>query len=1435
MATRVSSLKATLTLEDQQFLKEIEKASRAFSELANRARIGAASVVASLDKMTAAAAKAASAVASANASIASTVQKTSNSVQSANTQIASSAGQTATATSNAAAKINNSLNQISSSSGNASKTFAQNMQSMAANLATVGRNMTIGITGPVALVAKQAIKASGDFEESMNVLQATSGASAAEMKKVGTVARALGQDLSLPATDAVTATDAILTMVRSGISLTDAMAAAKPVLQFSAAAQISNADAALIAADAMNQFKIKSSDVAAVTDILTNAQNKGAGDAKSFAEALKQSAATSGALNISFGDTATSLALLGKEMGVRGSAAGTDFANAMQSLLGKSRQSKDALTVLGATFKDSNGNFVGLSKAADILKEKLGALSPASRAAFERMIGGQRAMKTIELLAREGSVGFNKMREAMSKTGTAADISAARMKGINGAIDAMKSSITTALVDAVTPYLGAIKNLGLRIADLINSFSKLSPAQKDQIIKFSLIAAAAGPVIFVFSRVIAVTVSLYKTFQIVKGVMAGIQFASFAAKAVGAFAKIRTGFMAVSLAAQISKTAVLISMGGIVLTVGLVAAAVAALTSIWVANVGHIQEVTAAMWTTLVQIFSSGADTVGKIWQGVIELMTARTFTGIQKIVEGSKAIVSKFGDNLQGEIIKREAQDLKDQNRLVEEVKAAAAKKKAAKLQAIKDEQDIVNRIKSMQRAMMTPMSKQGKDIDPFAAVDNLRKKRKEDRKPKKSPRELQEIAFTKQLSSARSELAAVTSGEDNETGKLIGRFNLLDPVRVRELARIKEEIKTQRDLTQAKQQYGEEIKILEMSVQMFQAGENKGLIELKKQYPLLTLAQLRYKQSLQEVEKKHIEAADAAQAVRNSVSSMLTSIVKASAVTKEHKAAVELFAESIRKEHPEIRTSTELWNLLTAAQKEQAVTQAEASRKAGIASILPTLTEAIQNQRRELNKWTANSEIAVVASELFGSVLESNVPILAQLTPEMERQIELYIENKRVVLDAQSATQHYLDTLERYPEALRNAKKSNIDAAAALEVFRSGNLEAIFALETHGIVLNQATEEQKAGIRTQFGFANATKVTAIEVEHLKEQFDNQMTAGARMTISLEKTQAMFDALADTSGLSVFALEQTGVAFGKLDDKTKILVRSQFELEKGIATRNITMNASKDAAANIANANALATISINEQSTALANLVSGNQIAIFAWEKYKVRLQDVNAETATAIKRDFQITKQIEKIKAVSEAFSGAFESAFKDLTHGFKSFAQSMIKGVEDMLVQIAAKFLAAKLTESLFGATGGGGGLFGMLGGLIGGGDASLKGASGIGGLFGKALGGGIAGGGGGGLGPGGSSLLSDSFFTNGGGIPKFGSGGDASRGRAYIVGDKGPELFVPRESGRVVPNGQFGGVTNHITIMAKDADSFRKSRSTVQADITVMTQNAQRRNG
>ena len=61
----------------------------------------------------------------------------------------------------------------------------------------------------------------------------------------------------------------------------------------------------------------------------------------------------------------------------------------------------------------------------------------------------------------------------------------------------------------------------------------------------------------------------------------------------------------------------------------------------------------------------------------------------------------------------------------------------------------------------------------------------------------------------------------------------------------------------------------------------------------------------------------------------------------------------------------------------------------------------------------------------------------------------------------------------------------------------------------------------------------------------------------------------------------------------------------------------------------------------------------------------------------------------------------------------------------------------------------------------------------------------------------------------------------NGGQAQGNTPYLIGERGPELFVPQNAGKIIPNHALGGgssVVNNTTevtysIQAMDASSFR----------------------
>lgn len=149
----------------------------------------------------------------------------------------------------------------------------------------------------------------------------------------------------------------------------------------------------------------------------------------------------------------------------------------------------------------------------------------------------------------------------------------------------------------------------------------------------------------------------------------------------------------------------------------------------------------------------------------------------------------------------------------------------------------------------------------------------------------------------------------------------------------------------------------------------------------------------------------------------------------------------------------------------------------------------------------------------------------------------------------------------------------------------------------------------------------------------------------------------------------------------------------------------------------------------------------------------------DVVARTGeNFVKSQTDISQMEEFGKQAARNMQDAFaQFLFDPFDEGLKGMAESFIKTLHKML----AEAVAAQLLQSLFGGMGGMG-----------------------------------AGGGAGGFLAGFASIF-------GGGLAK---GGHMDAGKAYLVGEKGPELVLPSESGTVIPNEALQGIGNsyHTTV-------------------------------
>lgn len=71
-----------------------------------------------------------------------------------------------------------------------------------------------------------------------------------------------------------------------------------------------------------------------------------------------------------------------------------------------------------------------------------------------------------------------------------------------------------------------------------------------------------------------------------------------------------------------------------------------------------------------------------------------------------------------------------------------------------------------------------------------------------------------------------------------------------------------------------------------------------------------------------------------------------------------------------------------------------------------------------------------------------------------------------------------------------------------------------------------------------------------------------------------------------------------------------------------------------------------------------------------------------------------------------------------------------------------------------------------------------------------------------------------------------------GGPVGAGTPYLVGERGPELFVPQVAGKINPNTSSAGINITMNISAQDAASFRASEAQIAAAMMDAARRAQR---
>jgi TP901 family phage tail tape measure protein len=319
----------------------------------------------------------------------------------------------------------------------------------------------VGVGTVGALLAKQlkdALSVGLDWTNTMNTFQSVTNATTSEMDKASAAARQLGTDISLPATSANDAAAAMTELAKGGFSVQQSMDAAKGSLQLAAAAGISATDAATIQSQALQAFGLNASSAGKMSDTLANAANASSAEITDVAYALQAAGTVANQFGLSAEDTAAAVALLANN-GIKGSDAGTLLKASLLALTDQGKPAQGAIKELGLTVYDAQGKFVGLHALYQQLGEAAKRMTPEMYQAYTATLFGSDAMRIAGVAAKDGSVSYDQMRTAIDRQGAAADVAAAKTRGLPGAIERVKNNLESLQLKAYDAFQGPVTKL----------------------------------------------------------------------------------------------------------------------------------------------------------------------------------------------------------------------------------------------------------------------------------------------------------------------------------------------------------------------------------------------------------------------------------------------------------------------------------------------------------------------------------------------------------------------------------------------------------------------------------------------------------------------------------------------------------------------------------------------------------------------------------------------------------------------------------------------------------------------------------------------------------------------------------------------------------------------------------------------------------------
>lgn len=337
------------------------------------------------------------------------------------------------------------------------------------NGALLGAGAQMAAMGGIGFGIFDAVKGYADFEEEMSAVKAISGATADEFQRLNEKAIQMGADTKFSALESA---QAFKYMGMAGWKTEDMIGGIAGIMNLAAASGEDLAMTSDIVTDSLSAFGLQARDSAMFADVLAAAATNSNTNVAMMGQTFKYAAPVAGALGFSIQDTALAVGLMANQ-GIKGSEAGTSLRSMMTRLVKPTKESGQAMDILGLSITDSNGKMKPFRDIIADIREGMKKLTPESKAAVAGMLAGQEAMSGLLALVNSSDGDFDKLAEAIDNSNGAAErMAKIRMDNLKGDLEQLSGDWDSFTTKLMSGKIGGFRDIVQGIDNWFTGFTE---------------------------------------------------------------------------------------------------------------------------------------------------------------------------------------------------------------------------------------------------------------------------------------------------------------------------------------------------------------------------------------------------------------------------------------------------------------------------------------------------------------------------------------------------------------------------------------------------------------------------------------------------------------------------------------------------------------------------------------------------------------------------------------------------------------------------------------------------------------------------------------------------------------------------------------------------------------------------------------------------